>query len=144
MMMKYIEQSGIYYTESAGSQYPIYCVHCHWPWYISVKTQTYQYIWTPRILCTLPLTMIYNRKKRKHINIDITIRYTVYTAIDNALYALRTRGSYVIKDFGTLPLIFSTSKYFRWKFQPCPSFYWRPNIPDKLKRDQLRRRRIRK
>ena len=45
-------------------------------------------------------------------------------------------GSYVIKDFGTLPLIFSTSKYFR-KFQHCPWFFLHLNIPDKLKRGQL-------
>ena len=43
----------------------------------------------------------------------------------------KSNGSYDIKDFGTLPLIFSTSKYFRRKFQPCPSFFSHPNIPDK-------------
>ena len=48
----------------------------------------------------------------------------------NALCS-KSNGSYDIKDFETLPLIFSTSKYSRWKFQPCPSFYLRPNIPDK-------------
>ena len=40
----------------------------------------------------------------------------------NALWN-KSNGSYDIKDFGPLPLIFSTSKYFRWKFQPCPSFF---------------------
>ena len=30
----------------------------------------------------------------------------------------KSNWGYVIKDFETLPLIFSTSKYFRWKFQP--------------------------
>ena len=40
---------------------------------------------------------------------------------DNALWN-KSNGSYVNKDFGTLPLIFSTSKYSRSKFQPCPSF----------------------
>ena len=35
---------------------------------------------------------------------------------------IKSNWSYVLKDFGTLPLIFSTSKYSRWKFQPCPSF----------------------
>ena len=35
----------------------------------------------------------------------------------------KSNGSYDIKDFGTLSLIFSTSKYFRRKFQPCPSFF---------------------
>ena len=49
---------------------------------------------------------------------------------DNALWN-KSNGSYDIKDFGTLPLIFSTSKYFRRKFQPCPSFFSHPNIPDK-------------
>ena len=42
-----------------------------------------------------------------------------------------------INDFGTLPLFFSTSKYFRWKFQPWPSFFWHANIPDTWKRGQL-------
>ena len=46
----------------------------------------------------------------------------------------KSNGSYDIKDSETLPLIFSTSKYFRWKFQPCPSFFSHANIPDKLKR----------
>ena len=48
----------------------------------------------------------------------------------NALWN-KSNGSYDIKDFGPLPLIFSTSKYFRWKFQPCPSFFSYANIPDK-------------
>jgi len=43
----------------------------------------------------------------------------------------KSNGSYDIKDFGTLSLIFSTSKYFRRKCQPCPSFFLHPNIPDK-------------
>ena len=30
-------------------------------------------------------------------------------------------------------IFFSTSKYFRWIFQPCPLFYLRPNIPDQAK-----------
>ena len=54
----------------------------------------------------------------------------------NALCS-KSNGSYVIKDFGTLSLIFSTSKYFRRKCQPCPSFFSHPNIPDKWKRAQL-------
>ena len=49
----------------------------------------------------------------------------------NALCS-KSNGSYVIKDFGTLSLIFSTSKYSRQIFQPCPSFL-HPNIPDKWK-----------
>ena len=57
----------------------------------------------------------------------------------------KSNGSYDIKDFGTLPLIFSTSKYFRRKFQPCPSFFSHPNIPDKWKRlplslDQMKKK----
>ena len=57
----------------------------------------------------------------------------------------KSNGSYVIKDFGTLSLIFSTSKYFRQKFQPCPSFFSHPNIPDKWKRlplslDQMKKK----
>ena len=43
-------------------------------------------------------------------------------------------------DFGTLPLIFSTSKYFRWKTLPRPSFYLRPNISDKLRRKRKYRK----
>ena len=43
----------------------------------------------------------------------------------------KSNGSYDIKDLGTLPLISYTSKYFRWKFQPCPSFFLHANIPDK-------------
>ena len=54
----------------------------------------------------------------------------------NALCS-KSNGSYDIKDFGTLALIFSTSKYFRRKCQPCPSFFSHPNIPDKWKRAQL-------
>ena len=49
----------------------------------------------------------------------------------------KSNGSYDIKDFEILPLIFSTSKYSSWKFQPCLSFYIRPNIPDKWKGVQL-------
>ena len=48
----------------------------------------------------------------------------------NALCS-KSNGSYDIKDLGTLSLIFSTSKYFRRKCQPCPSFFSHPNIPDK-------------
>ena len=54
----------------------------------------------------------------------------------NALWS-KSNGSYDIKEFGTLPLIFSTSKYFRWKFQPWPSFFPHANIPDTWKRGQL-------
>ena len=53
------------------------------------------------------------------------------TNIANIALWNKSNGSYDIKDFGTLPLIFSTSKYFRRKFQPCPSFFSHPNIPDK-------------
>ena len=57
----------------------------------------------------------------------------------SAIIALcnKSNGSYDIKDFGTLSLIFSTSKYFRRKCQPCPSFFSHPNISDKWKRVQL-------
>ena len=55
---------------------------------------------------------------------------------NNALCS-KSNGSYDIKDFGPLSLIFSTSKYFRRKCQPCPSFFLHPNIPDKWKRAQL-------
>ena len=36
------------------------------------------------------------------------------------------------RNFGTLSLILFTSKYFRWKFHPCPSFLLHPNIPDRF------------
>ena len=32
-------------------------------------------------------------------------------------------GAVIIKDFETVPLLFFTSKYFIWKFQPCPSYF---------------------
>ena len=35
--------------------------------------------------------------------------YNDYNALWN-----KSNWSYVIKDFGTLPTIFSTSRYFRW------------------------------
>ena len=60
-------------------------------------------------------------------------RNIIYT---NALCS-KSNGSYDIKDFGTLSLIFFTSKNFRRKCQPCPSFFSHPNIPDKWKRAQL-------
>ena len=59
-----------------------------------------------------------------------------YLCLSNALWN-KSNGSYDIKEFGTLPLIFSTSKYFRWKFQPWPSFFPHANIPDAWKRGQL-------
>ena len=57
----------------------------------------------------------------------------------NASNALcnKHNGSCDIKDFGILSPIFSTSKSFRRKFQPCPSFFPHPNIPDKWKRLSL-------
>ena len=36
-----------------------------------------------------------------------------------------------------LPLILSTSKYFRWKFQPCPLFHTHPNISDIFVGDEM-------
>ena len=65
-----------------------------------------------------------------------TARLCVFAAHTNALWN-KSNGSYDIKEFGTLPLIFSTSKYFRWKFQPWPSFFPHANIPDTWKRGQL-------
>ena len=44
------------------------------------------------------------------------------SSFPNALWN-KGSGSYVIKDYGTLPLIFSTFIYFRWIFQPWPSFF---------------------
>ena len=62
--------------------------------------------------------------------------FDLLTSFPNALWN-KSNGSYDIKEFGTLPLIFSTSKYFRWKFQPWPSFFPHANIPDTWKRGQL-------
>ena len=64
------------------------------------------------------------------ITVIMVLWCTRCQVISNALCSKST-GSYVIKDFGTLFLIFSASKYFRRKFQPCPSFFSHPNIPDK-------------
>ena len=52
-------------------------------------------------------------------------RHRAFNQLELLTIALwnKSNGSYDIKDFGPLPLIFSTSKYFRWKFQPCPSFF---------------------
>ena len=60
----------------------------------------------------------------------IVIVVVLVVVIVIAVIALcsKSNGSNDIKDFETLRLIFSTSKYSRWKFQPCPSFYLRPNI----------------
>ena len=44
-------------------------------------------------------------------------------------YRLRDiRGA--LLELWSMPLIFSVSKYFRRKYQPCPPFYPRPNIQD--------------
>ena len=42
-----------------------------------------------------------------------------------------------IRDFSTLPLILSTSKYFRYVFQLSASFYQHPNIPDSFFGDEM-------
>ena len=63
-------------------------------------------------------------------------RKTCFATLSNAP-CTKSNGSCDIKDFGTFSLIFSTSKYFRRKCQPCPSFFSHPNIPDKWKRAQL-------
>ena len=42
-----------------------------------------------------------------------------------------------IRDFLTLPLILSTSKYFRYVFQLSSSFYQHPNIPDTFFGDEM-------
>ena len=47
--------------------------------------------------------------------------HTVQCFISNALCPT-VNGSCGIKDFGTLPLFFSTSKYFRWKFSTKLSY----------------------
>ena len=130
--MKYIEQSVIYYTELAGSQYPIYTV-CYM--YISTNANISIYISTPYSVYTATDNGI-QQQKRNHFNIYINIRYT---ATDNALCNKRN-GSYVVKDFGTLPLIFSRSKYFRW-FQHCPSFFHK-KIFQKMKKGPVELRAV--
>ena len=42
-----------------------------------------------------------------------------------------------IRDSSTLPLILSTSKYFRYVFQLSASFYQHPNIPDTFFGDKM-------
>ena len=42
-----------------------------------------------------------------------------------------------VRDSSTLPLILSTSKYFRYVFQLSASFYQRPNIPDTFFGDKM-------
>ena len=42
-----------------------------------------------------------------------------------------------IRDSSTLPLILSTSKYFRNVSQLSASFYQRPNIPDSFFGDEM-------
>ena len=42
-----------------------------------------------------------------------------------------------IRDSSTLPLILSTSKYFRYVFQLSASFYQHPNIPDTFLGDEM-------
>ena len=41
------------------------------------------------------------------------------------------------RNFGTLSLILFTSKYFRWKFHPFPSFLSHPIIPDRFIRAKM-------
>ena len=43
----------------------------------------------------------------------------------------------VNSDFPTLALILSSSKYFRYIFQPCPSFYPRLNISDRSLQNKM-------
>ena len=40
-------------------------------------------------------------------------------------------------ELWTLPRILSASKNFRWKYQPCPTFYPHPNIPDTFPGDEM-------
>ena len=42
-----------------------------------------------------------------------------------------------VRDSSTLPLILSTSKYFRYVFQLRASFYQHPNIPDTFFGDKM-------
>ena len=72
----------------------------------------------------------------KALMVWVTLHDRLFKQPINALWN-KSNGSYDIKEFGTLPLIFSTSKYFRWKFQPWPSFFPHANIPDTWKRGQL-------
>ena len=61
----------------------------------------------------------------------------------NALW-FKSNGSYVIKDFGALPLICWHPNISDGNFNLVHHFFSHPNIPDKWKRDQRRRRRRRK
>ena len=72
-------------------------------------------------------------------------QFTLFTLLAqlsayNAYNALWNNGSYVIQDFGTLPTIFSTSKYFRWQFQPCPSLPPLARVPSPRNEGEGRKR----
>ena len=82
-------------------------------------------------LVGIDVTFCYHRQ-----NLSVKVLIVVNNCSSIALWN-KSNGSYDIKEFGTLPLIFSTSKYFRWKFQPWPSFFPHANIPDTWKRGQL-------
>ena len=101
---------------------------------LQVECNKNQLRWNGTISCALvsiDVTFCYQRQ-----NLSVKVLIVVNNCSSIALWN-KSNGSYDIKEFGTLPLIFSTSKYFRWKFQPWPSFFPHANIPDTWKRGQL-------
>ena len=88
----------------------------------SAVTATFQHC--PNKIINHPFQLdSYHQPKQKSVCLLLT-RIKMY-------HWSKSNGNYVIKDFVTLPLIFFTSKYSRWKFQPRPSFFPHANIPDK-------------
>ena len=65
------------------------------------------------------IDVVVNEEKEEIFEATIFFQAHTFLSDPSPIIALgnKSNGSYVIKDFGTLPLIFSTSKYFRWKFQ---------------------------
>ena len=59
-----------------------------------------------------------------HLHLKFHLTLSVETFYQcTSIICSKSDGRYVINDFVTLPLIFTTSKYIRWKFQPCPPFF---------------------
>ena len=50
------------------------------------------------------------------VNIFIIVNIVLIANIDNIALWFNSNGDSEIKSFWTLPIIFSTSKYSRWKF----------------------------
>ena len=104
----------------------ILCAIC-----ISAKTQTYQYISAPPILCTLPLTMIYNSK-----NAIISIYISISDILPLTMhYAIREMGAMLLR-ISELCLSFSPDPNISDGFNIVHHFFTR-KYSRKWKRGQL-------